>query len=71
MKYTVEEYREALQRHDWFYDCSEDPSVFRRGNEERQELYNMRYKLDKDYKIWNELAPRIYHISDEVSHGVS
>ena len=71
MDYTVEQYRKALLGHDWFYDCSEDPSVFRRGNEERKELDNMRYKLDKDYKIWNELAPRIYHMSDEDIHEVS
>jgi len=69
MKFTVEEYRKALQSHDWFYDCSEDPSVFRRGAEQRSALYAMQYQLDRDYKIWNEFAPQIYH--REVSHGDS
>lgn len=71
MDYTVEQYRKKLLSHDWFYECSEDPRYFRIGSEQRQELYKMRYKLDKDYAIWNELAPQILHIKDEGDHGDS
>jgi len=65
MKYTVEEYREALQRHDWFYDCSEDPRVYRKGADQRSKINAMQYHLDRDHKIWNEYAPEIYHRSND------
>ena len=68
-KFTIDEYRQALQSHDWFYDCSEDPRYYSKGRDQRTELYLMRYQLDKDYAIWNELAPDIFHITDEDSHG--
>ena len=70
MDYTIEQYRQALQSHDWFYDCTEDPRVYRRGAEKRQELYAMQYQLDRNFKIWNEFAPQFYQrtvVEDE--HG--
>lgn len=59
-KFDVEEYKSLLSRHDWYYDYSDDHSVWTRGSNERKELNNMQNAIDSDYKIWNEYAPDMF-----------
>lgn len=53
-------YRELLATHDWFYDYSDDHSVWSRGAGVRAKLRDMRGQVDPDGKIWNEYAPAEY-----------
>jgi len=59
-KYDVEDYKSLLARHDWYYDYSDDHSVWTRGSNERNTLYKYQEALDPDYKIWNEYAPEMF-----------
>ncbi len=53
---TEQEYRAALKAHDWYYDYSDDHSVWSAGRAQRDQLRQLRKSLDSDGKIWNEIA---------------
>lgn len=55
---TEQEYRAALQAHDWYYDYSDDYTAWCRGRDQRSALQAARQKLDPDYAIWNEYSPK-------------
>lgn len=57
---TEQEYRAALQAHDWYYDYSDDHKVWCAGRDQRSALRIARDKLDADGTIWNEYAPNQY-----------
>lgn len=59
----VAEYERLLRAHDWSFEFSDDPSVYRRGREARKTLEAMRFRLDLDFRIWNEHAPVDYRIT--------
>lgn len=54
---TEQQYRQALGAHDWYYDYSDDHSVWAAGKAQRAALRDMRNNIDADGKIWNEYAP--------------
>jgi hypothetical protein len=54
---TLEQYRAALARHDWWHAYSDDHQVWKRGCAELDALRVMREALDPDFQIWNEHAP--------------
>ena len=51
-----------LMTHDWSYEWSDDPSVFKRGSNERQALRQMQTQVDENYDLWNSYAPEMYQI---------
>lgn len=55
-----EEYRAALQAHDWDHEQSDDHSVYRRGVTERARLMIDAAALDPQFELWNEIAPPEY-----------
>ena len=55
-------YRELLATHDWFYDYSDDHSVWSRGASIYNKLHGLKAKVDPTGKIWNEYAPAEYKI---------
>lgn len=57
---TTEQYIEALKNHDWFYEFSDDHSVYQRGREAFMQLLQAQKKLDPKYEIWNQYAPKEY-----------
>lgn len=59
-KYSVDDYKTLLARHDWFYNYSDDHSVWSRGSDERDQLYKYQDAIDPDYNIWNEYSPEMY-----------
>lgn len=59
-KYDMDEYKSLLSRHDWYYDYSDDHSVWTRGSNERKQLNSMQDAIDSDYAIWNEYAPDMF-----------
>lgn len=38
VRITIEEYRELLNNHDWWYQYSDDPKYFHKGSDERARL---------------------------------
>ena len=52
-----QKYRSALAGHDWYYDYSDDHSVWVAGKTQREILYTMRKQIDPESVIWNEYAP--------------
>ena len=63
MQSTKQSYINLLMTHDWSYEWSDDPGVFKRGSNERQALRQMQTVVDEDYSIWNEHAPEIYRVT--------
>lgn len=57
---VAEQYIEALTRHDWAFEYSEDASVYARGRKERADLLAMRPICDPDWVLWNKHAPSDY-----------
>lgn len=53
-------YRQALERHDWYYDFSDDPYVWNLGFKARNELERQQVLLDPSGRIWNEFAPDMF-----------
>lgn len=53
-------YRELLATHDWFYEYSDDYTVWSRGSGVRNKLRTLRNQVDPAGKIWNEYAPDQY-----------
>ena len=51
-------YRSLLQDHDWYYEYSDDHNIYTRGETERSDLRRMQEKIDEDFSIWNEYAPK-------------
>lgn len=58
-----EAYIKRLQSHDWYYEYSDDHSVWRRGQAERDQLRGQQRSLDPDGEIWNTHAPDMFKIT--------
>ncbi len=63
-KELLTNFRNALQSHDWFFDFSDDHSVWTRGRDERSSLVAMAKRLVAQgmdsievSQLWNEFAP--------------
>lgn len=52
-----EDYIKRLKSHDWYYDYSDDHSVWRRGQAAAGELRSMQKRVDPTGEIWNEHCP--------------
>ena len=50
---TLEEYLQALRRHDWFYQYSDDHSVWKKYNENAKVIREGVKLHDPDYKLYN------------------
>lgn len=50
----LEQYEADLKKHDWFYNFSDDHSVYKRGQAEQKRLEALREKLDPNREIWNK-----------------
>lgn len=53
----MDAYINLLRSHDWFYDYSDDHSVWKRGREQRNKLEAMAMRLDPERSIWRQYAP--------------
>lgn len=57
-----ENYRKLLKGHDWYYEYSDDHSVWKRGSAARTHLNGLRKQIDPENTIWNEYAPESFQI---------
>lgn len=56
---TPDEYKKALECFDWYYDKSDDYSVWSRGQQRLGELMAAQKKFDPDRAIWHEVVKRL------------
>jgi hypothetical protein len=56
--YTIEEYKTLLKNHDWFYEYSDDYSVWEKGTAEKDKLLQIQKQIDPTGSIWNSFAPK-------------
>lgn len=50
-------YREALRKHDWFYEYSDDYRYYSKGRDNQILLEQVRKEIDQNNLIWNSFAP--------------
>lgn len=55
---TEQRYRKLLGSHDWYYNYSDDYSVWAKGKASYAEIWDLQPNIDPDFKIWNEYAPQ-------------
>ena len=53
---TPDEYKKARECFDWYYDYSDDHSVWCSGQRRLAELTAAQKKFDPDQKIWKEVT---------------
>ena len=53
-KSELDNYEALLKKHDWYYNYSDDHSVWRRGRDSYAELCKQQVKLDPTKEIWNK-----------------
>ena len=51
------DYIKRLKLHDWWFDYSEDHSVYTKGHEARNELIKLQEEIDVYFQIWNQHCP--------------
>ena len=56
--FNKNDYIKRLKLHDWFYEYSDDHSVYTKGNEARTELIKLQEEIDADFQIWNQYCPK-------------
>lgn len=60
---NLDEYKNALSRHDWYHAYSDDYSVWKRGNDQQKAMREARLRLDPLGTLWNEHAPDQFKIA--------
>lgn len=55
---TVEQYRQALAAHDWYFAYADDYSVYSEGQRNRDRLLAAAKTFDPDMAIWAEFKPK-------------
>lgn len=57
---TLEEIETALRTHDWFYDYSDDHSVWTKGNDQRKRIADALRTLpiEQARELWDRWAPK-------------
>ena len=62
---TTEEYFKKLQYHDWFYEYSDDHSVWKKGLDARGELQNLAKESDLFATMFSEYLAYINAVIKE------
>lgn len=55
---TVEQYRQALAAHDWWFAFSDDYTCYSEGQRNRDRLLEAAKTFDPDMAIWAEFKPQ-------------
>ena len=55
---SLEEYKLRLSKMDWYYQYTDDLSVWERGQTEYEALERAARKIDPDKSIWKSIAPK-------------
>ena len=57
MKASEKRYRDLLNGFDWYYNYSDDYSVWAKGKKRSDELWGLQPDVDPDFAIYNQFAP--------------
>lgn len=57
MKSSEQKYRELLAKHDWYYNFSDDYSVWASGKSHAAKIWELQPEVDASFEIWNAYAP--------------
>lgn len=57
MKISEQKYRELLATHDWYYNFSDDYSVWAKGKSHASKIWDFQQDIDPKFAIWNQYAP--------------
>lgn len=60
----MEAYIDLLKGHDWYYQYSDDHSVYKRGQRERSNLISMQKEFDEYRTVWNKYAPEDFRFNN-------
>jgi len=58
---SKEEFAKLLEDHDWFYNMSDDPWVWTRGNQERLKIENLCKENPEFQKMYEEKGNSIFN----------
>lgn len=59
---TIDEYKKALNSHDWFYSFSDDGRVFRAGEQESKRLFGLAKNGGEDFqREYNKCYAKYFH----------
>lgn len=68
----INDFKNALKSHDWFFDFSEDHSVWTRGFNAKKNLESIAHSLVANgtnpaevATLWNEFAPKRFRVGSE------
>jgi hypothetical protein len=56
-------YVDALCRHDWLYEYSDDPRVFAKGRESWNRIRAMQPAVDPQFELWNKYCHRDFIVN--------
>jgi hypothetical protein len=51
---NLEDYKEELKKHDWFYDFTEDHHVWKQGSDNHKKLIDVSKESEEHLKLFNE-----------------
>jgi hypothetical protein len=63
MSKSENEYRKLLAGHDWYYNFSDDYSVWAKGKRRSGDIFALQPDVDPDFTIYNEHAPKDMQIA--------
>jgi len=66
----LDAYSAALTKHDWWHEWSDDGTVYERGHKQQKLLEQTADRLDRDYAIWNTIAPADCRKRRDADHPV-
>lgn len=55
--HNQQDYVQALKRHDWQYEYSDDHQVWLRGRDAQNMLLLARQEFDPSWATWNQFCP--------------
>lgn len=50
----LEEYEQMLKNHDWFYEFSDDPTVYRTGQENSKQIYATSKQSEEHLELFDK-----------------
>lgn len=60
---TLDEYIQALKKHDWYFEWSDDHRMWQAGNAQLKALREAQRQLDPLGTVWNANCPQDCRIS--------
>lgn len=55
-------YIQALQRHDWAFEWSDNHGIWRAGRDSLEALRRDQKQVDPDFMVWNQFCPAEWRI---------